>query len=72
MGDENSGPHTGRYKQTGHNRRNDTDDHNALLTGRRIKIDNHRGGQASLRKATSNFKKARKVTKDPRTIHKYL
>ena len=51
MGDEGSGPNTDRYKQTGHNRRYNTDNHNGLLLSRRISIDNHRGGQASLCKA---------------------
>ena len=70
MGDEGSGPNTDRYKQTRHNRRNDTDNHNGLLLGRRISIDNHRRGRTKLYKAA--FKRAGQVMRVPRENHKHL
>lgn len=57
MEDESSSPNTDRYKQTGHNRRNNTDNHNGLLMGGRISIDNHRGERKRLCKGISESKK---------------
>ena len=70
MGDEGPGPDTDCYKQTRHNRRNSRDNHNFLLLGRRISIEDHRGGRASLCKVV--FREAGQVMKGPRENNKHL
>ena len=53
MGDEDSSPKTDYHGYTGRNRRHNADNHDGMLLGRRVSIDNHRARRDSFCKAVS-------------------
>ena len=54
MTDKDPGPNAHRYKQATDSRSDNTDNHNSVLLGRRVGIDNHFGGlRGRIRKCTS-------------------
>lgn len=69
MDNEDSGPDTDRYKYTSDDRRNDANNHNGMLLGREIGIDDHCDGRNSLLEL---FQKEKENMRDPGPGHGHI